>query len=140
MLKRIRSHIKNTRSFTIIEVLIASAIMGMSSSAIFASINTSLSLVNDVCENMRAYAVIQEKTEELRKRFFVQLPSGTTSFSSGSFSELNAPSGSVNIDSYSTGDIMRAVVTVTWTDRLRPSRQKTKSAVTLITRNGINYI
>lgn len=129
------------KGFTLIEALIASAILGIVLVSLISSLNGCVTMLNDIRENACATAVIQEEIESLRKRFFRQLPVyGLTSFSTSSLSKLYNASGKVYIDQYTDADLVRAAVTVTWYDRLDTSRQKMKRVATLIARNGINSI
>ena len=132
---------KKKTAFTIVEVIIAIIVLTIAMVALFSSLYSGFNLVNDVREIIIVSSIIQEEIEELRKSFFVNLPPyGESAFSNDSLSSLYNASGTVKIDEYIDANIVRVAVVVTWYSRLQTDKQKTKRAVTLITRNGINSI
>jgi len=133
---------KKKGGFTVVEAFIAIVILGLCAIALFTALNVGFHLVNDIRENIIASSIIQEEIEELRKSFFIKLPSyGESSFSNDSLSLLYNPSGTVNvIDAYSNPNIVKIIITVRWYSRLNTTKQHIKRIATLITKNGINSI
>lgn len=133
--------LKKKRGFTIIEAFIAISILSLCVVSLFVSLNAGYNIVNDIRESIIASSIIQEEMEELRRSCFTNLPPyGKTRFSNNSLSLLRNPSGTVEVDQYIDENIVRVTLTVTWTTRLKTTKQNTKRIVTLFARNGINSI
>ena len=135
------NRLKKKRGFTIIEAFIAISILSLCVVSLLVSLNAGYNIVNDIRESIIASSVIQEEMEELRRSYFTNLPPyGKTQFSNNSLSLLCNSSGFVIVDQYIDENIVRVTLTVTWTTRLKTTKQNTKRIVTLFARNGINSI
>ncbi len=127
------------RGFTLVEALIAVTLLAICAWALFASLQAGITLASDVRDHITASCIIQREVEIVRKTAFASLADKTFTTSL-----LENASGSVDVQQYSTGiptsEMVRVVITLTWTSRLNPSKQYTKRIATLVTKNGINAI
>lgn len=148
-------------AFTLMEVLIASALLGIMSVALFSAFSYGLSVVQSGRENLRATQILLQKMETIRLFRWTQTtntalattnftelydPTGTNTHTSGAiyqgtFSIVPAPT---NLPGAYRNDMQLATVTVYWTNYLGSSRKimvRTKQMQTYIARYGLqNYV
>ncbi|MFT4588025.1 MAG: prepilin-type N-terminal cleavage/methylation domain-containing protein [Candidatus Binatia bacterium] len=142
----------NRRSgFTLVEVMVASGILGLVVVALFAGITMCFSTVQLSRENVRATQILQDKMESIRLYNWDQI--NTSGFIPTSFVEPHYPGGSTNsgvfysgtmaiepapiTESYSN-DLRSVTVAVSWTSDGVP---RLRDMQTYVSRYGLqNYI
>ncbi|MDD5745839.1 MAG: type II secretion system protein [Candidatus Omnitrophica bacterium] len=137
------------QGFTLIELLMTTVIVGIALLGIASAFTKGTSYLSDMKERSVAAYAVQEQMEIIRSTSFdnilVSFPAGsTTPFTLGAdsgFSRLTSPVGSVTVDypfgaSSPNDNIIRVTVTVTWASS--GGRIMSKSAATMVTRNGIS--
>jgi prepilin-type N-terminal cleavage/methylation domain-containing protein len=135
-------------AFTLIEVVITCAIIGVIFTGFYAAIASGFSLLGLTRENLRAGEILLDKTETLRLYSWGQINSN--GFIPRSFTASFDPSGPVDgrgATYYGTVEIAAAPLTVnyatnlklvtvslTWTNASRP---RTRSMETLVSESGL---
>ena len=131
--------------FTLVEVCIAVAILTLSTWSLFQSLNFGYTLIHDIRESIVASSILQRQMEIEREKILANVEARTFSpnaYYSGDTILYNA-TGSVIVESYgslSTAEVKKVTISVTWSPRLRPTKQINKRISSLITKNGINYL
>jgi uncharacterized protein (TIGR02598 family) len=153
-------HLKTTGSrarvragaFSLVEVVIAMAIVGVSSFALLSGISSGMLTMQMARENVRATQIMVERTETLRLYSWDQL--NTTNFIQTSFTESYDPvstnggagltyTGTVTIASVPmataySDEMKQVTVSLNWTTS---GINRSRSFTTFVARNGLqNYI
>lgn len=142
---------KRIGGFSLVEVVIAMAVAGVSVVALLSAISSGMLTMQMARENVRATQIMLEKTETLRLYSWDQLT--TTNFLLTSFTEKYDP-GSTNESELSytgTVTIASAPMTTAYSDEMRQVTvslswttgriNRSRSFTTYVSRNGLqNYI
>jgi len=155
---------RKVAAFTLVEVVISTAIVALMSIALFSGITQGLAVVSIARENLRATQIMIEKVELLRLYSWSEL--NTSGFVPGAFAERLMPSNATNsstvastvdglatpsgagtvfvgtiqlttpsIDASYSNNMKLATLTVTWTNG---NIVRTRSMQTLVAEKGIH--
>jgi type II secretory pathway pseudopilin PulG len=139
-------------AFTVVEVIIAMAIFGMSAVAFFAGISWGFSVVKVARENLRSTQIMAEKMDTIRLYTFDQITSNNfvpPTFIASYYGPTNGGgllyTGAVTIAAFNlqnppsySNDLRIVSVDLSWTSGGVP---RTRSMSTLVSRNGLqSYI
>jgi prepilin-type N-terminal cleavage/methylation domain-containing protein len=142
-------------AFTLIEVAITCAIIGIIFAGFYAAIGSGFSLVSLTRENLRANQIMLDKMETLRLYSWSQInsngfvpPTFTAPFFPAEAGQPDANTGATYYGTLEitdppfavnyTNNLKLVTVTITWTNGLRP---RTRSMETLVSEFGIqNYV
>jgi len=139
-------------AFTLPEVLIAAALIGISSLALFTGFRQSFNVIEANRENLRATQILQEKMELIRLYTWDQVTNA--GFIPATFTDTFDPTGGTNTDGVTyTGTVIvtNAPITETYSNDLRlvnislswtnGSTAHTREMTTLVSHYGLqNYI
>jgi prepilin-type N-terminal cleavage/methylation domain-containing protein len=133
------SCLKSNRGFTIMEVMIAAAILGLVLASAIALGGQAVRYVADIRRTARASQVLQQKVEDIRLLSWSQLaalpstftdPNDTAGIYSGTVSQIP-------YDSFGGATtLVKLTVTVTWTNQA--GVPLTKSLTTVVSNGGLN--
>lgn len=142
---------KRRRAFTLVEVMVGMAIIGICFVSLYAGISSGVQVIQLARENLRATQIMVEKTETIRLNSWEQIISGTNLPTT--FVENFYPQGvsSRGIDYHGTlvitnfpfsanygQDVRMVLVTIRWTNFNIPREREMR---TLVARNGMqNYV
>jgi len=125
------------RSFTIIEAVIALALIAFTSAAFFLSLVTSFGYARRVAELRTATLALQEEASVVRGLKFTDIQSLGSSFRTTGMSSLDNASGAVSKSQYGgRNNILKVTFKIGW-DSFDGSHAS-RSVVTLITDHGID--
>lgn len=143
---------KCAAAFSLVEVMVAMALMGVSFVSLFAGISSGVQVIHLAREDLRATQIMVEKLETLRLNAWEQVISGTnipTKFTEmfyprglcskgityhGTLTIVSSPYTWANYNS----DMRSAILTLTWTNF---GLSQTREMRTLVARHGMqNYI
>ncbi len=141
-----------TSAFSLVEVVIAMAVTGVSAVALLSAISSGMLTMQMARENVRATQIMLEKTETLRLYSWDQLI--TTNFIQTSFNEQydpNSTNGSQGITYTGTVTIASVPMTTAYSDEMKQITvslswttgriNRNRSFTTFVSRNGLqNYI
>ena len=150
---RIRCVKKPESGFTLVDVVMAVALLGVMASGIFGSFRYGFFTLQLVRENQRATQIILEKVETIRLYNWEQIQS-TNNFIPATFTDVYDPQGTTNtqgttytgtvtvdycplVSSYAA-NLRQLTITLQWATRDIPH---TRSVTTYIAKDGIqNYV
>ncbi len=130
--------LRKSRSFTIVEALIATTLFIIIIIAFFASLSTSFHYLRRVMELRTASLALQEEVSIVRNLKFSEIESLGGTFSTSSMSSLNNATGAITKPYYygTQGKVLKVTFKLDWV--AFDSVPMTKSVVTLITDHGID--
>ena len=127
----------NKKSYTIIEVVMATLLIGLVILTFLTSIITSFRYVRRTIELRIASLVLQEQVSRTRELAFSDIATLGGSFSSSSMASLENAVGTITKSLYNgQSEIYKITFTLDWTSFDNTAARKT--VVTLITEEGIN--
>lgn len=143
---------RGATAFTLVEVVIAMAVAGVSVIALLSAINSGMLTIQLARENVRATQILLEKTETLRLYSWDQI--NTSNFLVTSFTELYDPhgtNGSQGLTYTGTISVASVPMTTAYSDEMKQvtvtldwstgSVRRNRSFTTFVARNGLqNYI
>lgn len=142
---------KRAAGFTLVEVMVAMALMGITFVSLLAGISCGVHTIHVARENLRATQVMVEKTETIRLNSWEQITSGTnlpTTFVEhfyprGEQSKGITYHGALKISDFPhpanyCADMRMVTVSVVWTNF---GAAHTRQMITYVARNGMqNYV
>jgi prepilin-type N-terminal cleavage/methylation domain-containing protein len=131
--------LKSKNGFTLMEVMIATAILGVVLASVIALGAQSFRYVSDIRRAARASQVLQQKLEDIRLLSWSQMQALPSTFTDPN-DAAGIYSGSISqspYDSYGGATtLMTVTLTVTWTNQT--GALLSKSLSTLVSNNGLN--
>lgn len=126
---------KKDEGFSLIEVLIAMAILGIMSMTLIAVLVHGFNLLSRTKQITLATQVCQEQVELIRNKPFDSILNLGTTYANDKLTSLPDGQGTQALESSVGADIRKLTVSVSWSFRGQTMR---KDVVTLITRSGID--
>lgn len=127
--------ISSRKGFTLVEALVASAVLALGLFTIGVTTYTQFAFINQNREKAIATLAAQEEIENIRGMTFDAVASLGSSFNASGFTYLKNPAGVLRITSSYGSDIKKISVNVSW-DSLVGKRSQV-NLLTLVTRQGI---
>ncbi len=129
--------VRKNRSFTLIEAVIAIALIALTATAFFASTMTSFGYLRRITELRTATLALQDEVSVVRELKFSDILSLGSSFTATGMSLLNNAQGTITRSQYGgQNNILKITFRLDWTSF--DGRPASKSAATLMTDHGIN--
>ncbi|MFH1995983.1 MAG: prepilin-type N-terminal cleavage/methylation domain-containing protein [Candidatus Omnitrophota bacterium] len=132
-----RAIIHSTKGMTLIEAMMATAIIAIAFGAIGGLILNSYGYVDHIRATSVAIQAIQEELEIVRNTDYDNILIMGGAFNTAGLNTLTNGVGAVTVDNpLGDNDIRRVTITVSWTSRI--GQAMTRTIATLVTREGIN--
>jgi type II secretory pathway pseudopilin PulG len=129
--------VRKNRSFTLIEAVIAIALIALTATAFFASTMTSFGYLRRITELRTATLALQDEVSVVRELKFSDIQSLGSGFTATGMSLLNNAQGTITRSQYGgQNNILKITFRLDWT--AFDGRPASKSVVTLMTDHGIN--
>lgn len=130
-------NLRSNKSFTLIEAVIAIALIAITAAAFLASVITSFGYLQRITELRTATLALQEEVSVVREMNFSDIQSLGSSFTATGMSLLNNAHGTITKSQYAGQvTILKITFKLDWTPLNGTSA--TKSIVTIMTDRGIN--
>lgn len=127
----------NTKSFTLLEILVTTVLVVIIAVSFFTSFVTSFNYLRRLMELRTATLVLQEQVSKTRELAFSDIQTIAGTFTSPYMSSLESATGSIQKSAYGgSADITKISFKVNWTTY--DGRATEKTLVTLMTDHGIN--